>query len=232
MLEVFDGLRRLTLWTIVLRLLFVVISAGIVGIVRTCRHSPAGFRTHILLCIGACMATMTGQFLIQWLSMNTDITRIGAQVVAGVGFICGGTIITTGQRIRGLTTAAGLWTIAIAGLCYGSGFYEAGIMVTFFIILVEEVLSGVERSFTKRFFQRGIYVQYRGSRNLEHIQEIFRRRNAIVESIEFEKIEKASKKSEREMCAVMKLKIPRSQKIEILIQEIRVLDGITAIEIL
>lgn len=232
MLEVFDGLRRLTLWTIVLRLFLVVISAGIVGIVRTYRHSPAGFRTHILLCIGACMATMTGQFLIQWLGMNTDITRMGAQVVAGVGFICGGTIITTGQRIKGLTTAAGLWAIAMVGLCYGSGFYEAGIIVTVLIVLVEEVLSGVEGSFTKRFFQRGIYVQYREGRNLECVQEIFRRRDAIIVSIEFERIENVSKEAEREICAVMKLKIPRGQKIEMIIQEVRTLEGITVAEIL
>lgn len=227
MLAMFNGLRVLTVGTIALRIVLVVISAGAVGIIRACRHNAAGFRTHILLCMGACMATMTGQYLTTCLGLNADMARIGAQVVAGVGFIGAGTIITTGQRVRGLTTAAGLWTIAIVGLCYGAGFYEGGVLTTFLILFIEEGMAENERSYTKRFFRRDIYVQYTG-RNLEHIQEILQRMNATVENIEFERIEKETDNSEKEMCAVIKLTIPRNQDAEKLMQEIRASEGITA----
>ena len=149
MLTFIEGLRVLTPPSIMVRLLLAVISAGLVGIGRTCRHNAAGFRTHILTCIGACVASMTGQYLVAWLGLYADITRIPAKVVAGVGFIGGGAIITTGQKVRGLTTATGLWAIAIVGLCYGAGFIEAGIIATVLILFIENVLSGVDRFFSR-----------------------------------------------------------------------------------
>ena len=232
MLTFFEGMRSLTLTTIMARLLFGVISAGFVGLGRTIRHNAAGFRTHILTCIGACIATMTGQYLTEWLGLYTDMTRIAAQVVAGVGFIGGGAIITTGQKVRGLTTATGLWAIAIVGLCYGAGFIEGGIMATVLILFIENVLSGVDRIFARYSSRNIFYVQYKGRKSLERVQNLFRVNNALVESLEFERIAKASEKSEKEMCAIIKLKVPKTKNPEALIEDIRVLNGITAAEIL
>ena len=232
MLTFIEGLRVLTPPSIMVRLLLAVISAGLVGIGRTCRHNAAGFRTHILTCIGACVASMTGQYLVAWLGLYADITRIPAKVVAGVGFIGGGAIITTGQKVRGLTTATGLWAIAIVGLCYGAGFIEAGIIATVLILFIENVLSGVDRFFSRLSSRNIFYVQYKGRKSLERLQNFFRINNAMVEDLEFERIAKASEKSQKEMCAVIKLRIPKSRNPETLVEEIRGLDGITLAEIL
>lgn len=125
MLTLFDGLRDVTIWSVALRMTLAVVCGGIIGIEREYKRRPAGFRTHILICLGAAMTTLTSQYLYLVLGQYTDMARLGAQVVAGIGFIGAGTIIVTRrQRVKGLTTAAGLWAAAIIGLALGGGFYE------------------------------------------------------------------------------------------------------------
>ena len=114
MLSVFDGLRDVTTLSVFVRLACALICGGIIGIERSYKRRPAGFRTHILICIGAAITTLTSQYLYLNMHYFTDMARLGAQVVAGIGFIGAGTIIVTRrQRVKGLTTAAGLWTSAI-----------------------------------------------------------------------------------------------------------------------
>ena len=126
MLSVFDGLRSVTTLSVFVRLACAFICGGIIGIERSYKRRPAGFRTHILICIGAAITTLTSQYLYLNMHYFTDMARLGAQVVAGIGFIGAGTIIVTKrQNVKGLTTAAGLWTSAIIGLAFGGGFYEA-----------------------------------------------------------------------------------------------------------
>ena len=125
MLSVFDGLRSVTTLSVFVRLACAFICGGIIGIERSYKRRPAGFRTHILICIGAAITTLTSQYLYLNMHYFTDMARLGAQVVAGIGFIGAGTIIVTKrQNVKGLTTAAGLWTSAIIGLAFGGGFYE------------------------------------------------------------------------------------------------------------
>ena len=125
MLSVFDGLRDVTTLSVFVRLACALICGGIIGIERSYKRRPAGFRTHILICIGAAITTLTSQYLYLNMHYFTDMARLGAQVVAGIGFIGAGTIIVTRrQRVKGLTTAAGLWTSACAGLALGIGLYE------------------------------------------------------------------------------------------------------------
>ena len=145
MLEIFDPLRELSTSALCLRMILAFVCGGLVGIEREYKRRPAGFRTHILVCMGAAMTTLTGQYLYLELNYQTDISRIGAQVIAGIGFIGAGTIIVSKrQRIKGLTTAAGLWATAIVGLSLGAGFYEGGIITAMLILIVELVMSQVE----------------------------------------------------------------------------------------
>ena len=108
MLSCLDSLRDLNQLSVIVRMLAAVLCGGTIGIERSRKRRPAGFRTHILICLGAAMTTMTSQFLYLELRLYTDIARLGAQVVAGIGFIGAGTIIVTrNRRVKGLTTAAG-----------------------------------------------------------------------------------------------------------------------------
>lgn len=107
MLPIFDGLRDLTMASICFRICLAAVCGGAIGIEREYKRRPAGFRTHILICLGAAMTTLTSQYLFQVMHYTTDIARLGAQVIAGIGFIGAGTIVVTRrQKVKGLTTAA------------------------------------------------------------------------------------------------------------------------------
>ena len=142
MLGIFDGLRDITVLSTLVRLLMAVLLGGLIGLERSFKNRPAGFRTHILVCVGACIASMTGIYLYLNMQLPTDISRLGAQVVSGLGFIGGGTIIVINNRkIKGLTTAAGLWTCGVIGLATGAGFYEGAILGTGLVLLAETLFS-------------------------------------------------------------------------------------------
>ena len=101
MLSIFDGLRDISMLSITVRMLLSVVCGGLIGLERAYKRRPAGFRTHILICLGAAITTMTSQFLYLELHYFTDMARLGAQVIAGIGFIGAGTIIVTRQqRVR------------------------------------------------------------------------------------------------------------------------------------
>ena len=126
MLSIFDGLRDITLASVAFRLILSTLCGGIVGMEREFKRRSAGFRTHILICLGAAMTTLTSEFWLVYMRYYLDAARLGAGVVAGMGFIGAGTIIVTRrQRVKGLTTAAGLWTVAVVGLAIGAVIGEA-----------------------------------------------------------------------------------------------------------
>lgn len=116
--------------TIIFRVLLSMLIGGIIGVERDIKQRTAGLRTHMLVCMGAAVVMMTNQYVVEAFPDQTvDITRMGAQVVSGIGFIGAGTILVTSEnRIRGLTTAAGLWAAATLGLAIGIGFYEIAVV--------------------------------------------------------------------------------------------------------
>ena len=184
MLSVFDGLRDVTTLSVFVRLACALICGGIIGIERSYKRRPAGFRTHILICIGAAITTLTSQYLYLNMHYFTDMARLGAQVVAGIGFIGAGTIIVTKrQRVKGLTTAAGLWTSAIIGLTFGGGFYEGGILATVFIMLAELVFSRIEYRVLENVPEINLYMEYEGKHCLDDVLQLYRSCNIKVLNI-------------------------------------------------
>ena len=129
-----DYLRELNLASVFLRLTLAMFFGGMIGIEREKKRRPAGFRTYMLVCLGATLAGIISQYnyvmintvfadIASEIGRNTDVTRIGAKVIGGVGFLGAGTIIVTDrQEVKGLTTAAGLWASACMGLAIGAGF--------------------------------------------------------------------------------------------------------------
>ena len=161
MLSLFDPLRDMTFASIALRMIMSFLCGGLIGLEREYKRRAAGFRTHILICLGAAITTMTSQYLALVMGFSTDMGRLGAQVIAGIGFIGAGSILVTRrQRVKGLTTAAGLWAAAIIGLCFGAGFFEGGIVATILILLAEVLFSKVEAA---------VLYRVRGRRFVLHI---------------------------------------------------------------
>ncbi|MDO5478069.1 MAG: MgtC/SapB family protein [Clostridia bacterium] len=128
------------LGVILLKLVLAGILGGMIGIEREHKHRPAGLRTHILVCMGACLTMMISSFMVKD-GLSTDVSRLGAQVISGIGFLGAGTILREGDRVRGLTTAATLWAIACVGLAIGIGYYGGAIAAAFMMLIVLRVLG-------------------------------------------------------------------------------------------
>ena len=137
-------LREVTYIAVALRIVAAVIVGGIIGLERGLKNRPAGLRTYMLVCVGACVIMLTNQYIYQATGTG-DPTRMAAQVVSGIGFLGAGTIIVTRRnQIKGLTTAAGLWSAAGVGLALGIGFYEAALMGGFAIFTVMTLLQRMD----------------------------------------------------------------------------------------
>ena len=146
MLEFLNPLREMNTVSVMLRMLIAVLIGAVIGLERSAKNRPAGFRTHILVCLGAAVAAMTGLYIFLVLKLPTDVSRLGAQVISGLGFIGAGTIVVTKKMsIKGLTTAAGLWTTGIIGLAIGSGYFELGIIGAMLVLMAETLFNALGR---------------------------------------------------------------------------------------
>jgi putative Mg2+ transporter-C (MgtC) family protein len=129
---------------------------GLIGIEREMRNKPAGFRTNILICVGACIYMSIGLLLPD---DAVDPTRIAAQVVTGIGFLGAGCIIQSGNDVRGLTSAATIWVVASIGIVAGAGFPVLATIAANIVLMTLVLLRAVE----KRIFKSGVTDEYRGS---------------------------------------------------------------------
>ena len=135
----------LTLSTIAIRIVLAIILGGAIGLERGVRNHPAGFRTHILVCVGACLAILTSEFVFDAIGSATDPTRMGAQVISGIGFLGVGTIFMAGRNtVKGLTTAAGLWASGAIGLAVGIGFYTGAVIASVAVLVVLGIFPAIE----------------------------------------------------------------------------------------
>ena len=152
LIEIIDPITKLigkwsleiNLWSVLLRLILASLFGGAIGVERSTKRHAAGFRTYILVCVGATIAMLVNQFT--YLTFGGgDTSRLGAQVISGIGFLGAGTIlITSRSQVKGLTTAAGLWASACVGLAIGAGFYTAAIATGILIITSLTLLPKVE----------------------------------------------------------------------------------------
>ena len=227
MLSVFDGLRDITMFSVTVRMLLAVVCGGLIGLERAYKRRPAGFRTHILICLGASMTTMTSQFLYLNMHYFTDMARLGAQVIAGIGFIGAGTIIVTRQqRVKGLTTAAGLWAAAIIGLALGGGFYEGGICATVLVLVAEIIFSRIEYRILDHVPEINLYMEYSDKTCLERVLQLFRHHNLTIMDIE---ITRASGSESHNACAIFSLRLHRKCPINTLLNWVSATEGVITV---
>lgn len=147
MIHFLDRFRDITTLNVLFRMIAAFLCGGMIGLERSYKNRSAGLRTHVLVCFGASVASMTGVYLAINRGFPTDLSRLGAAVVSGLGFIGGGTILVTGKgKIKGLTTAAGLWATGIIGLAIGAGFYEGAVLAALLVLFVEIFCAKISRS--------------------------------------------------------------------------------------
>ncbi len=142
-----------------LRILMAIVLGGMIGMERGLKNRPAGLRTYMLVCLGACIVMLTNQYVYEAFGVG-DPVRMGAQVVSGIGFLGAGTIIVTARnQIKGLTTAAGLWASACVGLALGIGLYAVSIMGSVAIFVILTLLHELDFRMRRRTKQVEVYVE-------------------------------------------------------------------------
>lgn len=174
-------LRELNFVTMIIRIVLAFLCGGLIGMQRERHGRSAGFRTHIIVCIGSALTAMTGIFMSDILGFDTDPMRLSAQVLSGIGFLGVGTILVTGHtHVKGLTTAAGLWTIAAVGLAIGAGFYEAAILCVIILAIVMAYLG----NFGSRRIKMDVYLEITGSRNINTVIKDIKKAGYTIDNIE------------------------------------------------
>ncbi len=228
MLHCFDFVREMDLLAVSVRLVLAMFCGGLIGIEREYKRRPAGFRTHILICLGAAMTTLTSQYLYLVLGLYTDIARLGAQVIAGIGFIGAGTIVVTKrQRVKGLTTAAGLWVAAIIGLMCGAGYAEAALSATFAVLFAEILLSRLEYRFARTATDANLYIEYTGAEAIEKVISLIKGMKAKLTGLE---ISRTANGESHGYCAVVSVRTDRKHPVRELTEAIAKEEGVTLIE--
>lgn len=122
---------------------------AMIGLERELKHKPAGFRTNILICVGAAMYMAVGALLFRSASGSVDVTRIAAQVVTGIGFLGAGSILHNSGQVTGLTTAATIWVVAAIGLVAGAGFPVLALISALMVLVTLGILAPIEERFLK-----------------------------------------------------------------------------------
>ncbi len=176
---------------ITIRLLIAAVFGGIVGLERERYNQPAGFRTHLILCVGSCLMMMVSIFVALDIgnpAHTADPGRIAAQVISGIGFLGAGAILRFGISVKGLTTAASLWTIAGVGLAVGSGFYLGAAITTVLMILALSMLKKMEKHILVGSDNQNMTVAARDVPGIiGQIEQALSKHNTSVVSIRMEK---------------------------------------------
>ena len=246
MFWIFEKLSHMTMdnmiWVTLLRLGVAMFCGGVIGLERGRKRRPAGFRTHMLVCLAAALAMIMSQYLTMmineyWLAMvgdlnspgsiSTDVSRFGAQIINGIGFLGAGTVIVTGrQQVKGLTTAAGLWASACMGLCIGAGFVEGALFACVLIIATITIFSHLERFVVSRVRNINLYVEF------EHVDDV----GAVISAIKAQDIRifdveiHKSKESGGNQSAVFSVLLPKRMSHATALSVVAGVENVRAIE--
>ncbi len=145
--------------SVIFRLTLAMICGGAIGYDRGQKRRPAGFRTYMLVCIGATLVMLVNEYI--HVNYGGDPARFGAQVISGIGFLGAGTIIVTGKRqVKGLTTAAGLWVSACMGLAIGVGFYLGAIIACVLVLFIMTYMQKIEDRLNSTSRLINLYLEF------------------------------------------------------------------------
>lgn len=210
---------------VVIRILVASLCGAFIGLEREKRGSAAGIKTFSAVAVGAAMAMIANEYLTVVMGRGTgDIARIGAQVVSGIGFLGAGTIMVTGSnKIKGLTTAALLWVTATIGLAAGSGFYAGAIGGTLILRGFAKVYKLIDYSLAVNNPKMIICVDGDEESFMRPLVEFFRHSNIKVKSL----VRKDELRwFDNDTCMVIELVLPKSQKHNVVLAQIRDIEGV------
>lgn len=227
---------ELNLYSVLLRLLLAVTMGGLIGMERETKSRPAGFRTYMLVSLGATVAMILNQYLdfmqtgpwAQFINhtSRTDVSRLGAQVINGVGFLGAGTILVTNRlEIKGITTAAGLWTSACLGLSIGAGFYACAVAGVVLILVCMGAFSGLENRIMANARNMSVYIEISSYGDISHITSEIRALGMTIFNVDVSKTSNTSGKTP----ATLELYLPAREPHETVLMKISAIKGIRVV---
>ena len=197
MLAFLDPYRGVSFIAVVIRLILALLLGGLLGLERIRKRRPAGIRTYMLVCLGAALTMMLGQYQAQMLltdwsnvssAITPDISRLSAQVINGIGFLGAGTVLVTGkQEVKGLTTAAGLWASACMGIAIGAGFYECVLLAFVLIFLCSRVFPYIESAIVENARNMNIYIEFDSLDNVSQILSCIKSIDTHIYEVEIDR---------------------------------------------
>lgn len=222
-----DVLYEINVLSVTFRIILAMLLGGILGIERGRKHRPAGFRTYMLVCLGTTIVMLTNQYVYEMYG-GGDPVRMGAQVVSGIGFLGAGTIIVTGHnQVKGLTTAAGLWTAACIGLAIGVGFYEGAIIGGLAIIVILMYFHKVDGFILGKSKQMEIYVESESLRQLNTFLRMAKQQNLEIRDVI---LEQTAKQEQAGLGAIVMIKWDGKIRQEEVVEHLQELPGIWLLE--
>jgi putative Mg2+ transporter-C (MgtC) family protein len=211
-------------WVVIFRLILAAVLSGIVGFEREFHGRAAGFRTHILLCVGSTLIMITSVHIFDVYSGRTPIdpARLAAGVVTGIGFLGAGTIMQYKASVRGLTTAASLWVVTGIGLAVGSGLYFGSIATTALAVITLMFFGRVEHAMIRKDWYKTVIIESKdGLEQLKRVREILAEYAADITNFEVER-----SKDGESMVLKIGLRLSTSRHTAVIIQDISHLEGI------
>ena len=213
---------------IILRLAMATFCGGVIGLERGRKGQAAGCRTHMLVCIGSALVMMTNIYVVDKYNPDADPSRIGAQVVSGIGFLGAGSIIVTSKnKIKGLTTAAGLWASGCMGLTIGVGYYELAIAGCAFIFLIIALLNKFDRKMYGDSKVIEIFVEFKEAKDFRKLVNYLRQNDVEIRDVQMIKNKGIGNSNPG---ALMSLKTPKKYNHIDFINDLTSLDDIFYIE--
>ncbi|GKX27722.1 methyltransferase [Vallitalea longa] len=215
------------------RLLLAIIVGGLIGYEREFKNRPAGFRTHILVSVGATVISLIQIEMIENTkkmimenpilasSLKADIGRMGAQVITGIGFLGAGTIIREKGLVKGLTTAASVWVVSCIGLAIGLGMYFISLASLIAVLIALIILKRVEKKFIDQFQNIDFEISYNTEDNFrEKAQKYFKRKNVKVRNIKYMDIQEDESIKTKYKTTVYTVEVPRYIKGSKIVQDL------------
>ncbi len=239
MISALDPLRALTPLSLLLRLLLAMLFGGLIGLERGRKRRAAGFRTYMLVCLGAAMTSVLSQYLhvmmntvwLEYASLSArqiDMSRFGEKVFSGIGFLAAGTIIVTGRKeVKGLTTAAGLWASACMGIAIGAGFYECVVIAFVLMFFCIHFLPAVEAYLIENARNMNIYIELR---SLESMGELLGQVKALGVQVYSVEIDRANGEDRRYPSAVLSVRLRPHQPHPQILAALSEVTGVTMID--
>ncbi|MFB9278376.1 MgtC/SapB family protein [Cohnella cellulosilytica] len=206
------GVWAISHWELALRVVLSVVAGGFVGLEREWSNRAAGFRTHILVCVGSTAIMLLSiygfsQFSDE-LNVRMDPARLAAQVISGIGFLGAGAIMRNGFTISGLTTAASLWVVAAIGLCVGAGFYFVSLLTTFVVLFCLFLLNRWEKRFfsVKRKIKMEMKIGCRAG-TVKEVVRVIEENGIVIVDMAVNKEEQSFGPEPREPCVKIHLTV-------------------------